>query len=369
MKKRIINFLLILIMTVSLSGCGIFDTVGGLVDDKGTSFSDFNDLESGNAYVWHHEGAKIKDDLKSAADKDIFFTCITGDYNFKNKELEEVTEYPRSIWIDSDTDIQIPTVTSSDCLVYVSSAEVPDSIVFERFADYGYTIGVSNMQADLGGHYFLVYADTDEDDYKYYIDTKSDAANLTDLEIIKKLYLNKAGSVKVDKNTVSDGGTVIGLKKNKSYACEFYTGTYYQDYTLKANIHSFGSMERFVSYDYEFMHSNFIVIQIPEYFKSGYYFVNGVGLFRYVSDEDAAKYNGEAYDESIDWNDPIILYHEDGTVRYDPSDPDSVKVVDDISDPGDEGDVNIDVSAPVNNTEKIDGSGENRKNRRQQDNE
>lgn len=132
MKKKIFSVLFLSMFAVSLSGCGFFDTVGGLANGKDTSFSDVNDLESGKAYVWHHEGADIKDDLKSKADKDVFFTCIRGDYNFKNKELEEVTEYPRSIWIDSDTDSQIPTVTSSDCLVYVSSTEVTDSIVFER---------------------------------------------------------------------------------------------------------------------------------------------------------------------------------------------------------------------------------------------
>jgi hypothetical protein len=357
MKKKLFSVFMLTLMAVSLGGCGFFDTLGGLSSGKATSFSSVNDLESGKAYVWHHDGADIKDDLSSDVGKDVFFTCITGDYNFKNKELEEVTEYPRSIWVDSDTDGNIPTVTSSDCLVYVSSTEVPSSIVFERFADYGYTIGVSNMQADQGGHYYLVYADVDEDDYKYYIDTRSDAAQLTSIDIITRLYLDKVGNTKVDEKNVSDGGTVLGLKKDKTYTCEFYTGTYYQDYNLKANIHSFGSLERFVSYDYEFMHSNFIVIQIPEYFKSGYYFVNGVGLFRYVSDADAKKYNGEAYDAAIDWNDPIILYNEDGTVKYDPSDPDRMPSIDESSDPGDTGDVNIGVSLPVDSTETIIDSG------------
>ena len=116
---------------------------------------------------------------------------------------------------------------------------------------------------------------------------------------------------------------------------------YYQDFNLTANIHCFGSMERFVNYDYEFMHSNFIVIEIPEYFKSGYYFVNGVGLFRYVADSDVSKYNGKAYDASIDWNDPIILYDDDGVVIYDPSDPDfeekqKQKEIEEKSDKGDE---------------------------------
>lgn len=72
------------------------------------------------------------------------------------------------------------------------------------------------------------------------------------------------------------------------------------------------------------MHSNFIVISIPDYFKSGYYFVNGVGLFRYVAEEDEGIYNGEAYDEAIDWNDPIVVYNENGEVIEDPSDPDFV---------------------------------------------
>ena len=155
----------------------------------------------------------------------------------------------------------------------------------------------------------------------------------------------------MNKDTVSDGGTVIKLKKDKTYTCEFYTGTFYQDFNLQANIHSFGSFERFVSYDYEFMHSNFIAVKIPDYFVSGYYFVNGVGLFRYVSDSDAGKYNGEAYDENINWNEPMILYNEDGTVLFDPSDPDRFeKDIDDMSDPGDEGDVDINV--PINIEEK-----------------
>lgn len=68
--------------------------------------------------------------------------------------------------------------------------------------------------------------------------------------------------------------------------------------------------------------------------------MNGVGLFRYVSDEDSYVYNGKPYDEAVDWNDPIILYNEDGTVKYNPSDPDFAEKqkekIEETSDPGDE---------------------------------
>ena len=332
--KRGIIVMLMLAMTISLTGCGLFQTMLGMSDGKPTSFQSPNELESGKAYVWHHEGASIEEDLEKGAEENIFFTCISGEYNFKGNELSDASLYPRSIWIDSTKDNSIPTVTSKDKLIYVSKTEVPESIVFERFADYGYTIGISNMMPDSGGHYYIEYAASDEEDYKFYIDMKSDASQLTELEVITKLYLDKVGKIKVNEESVSAGGTVLGLTKDKQYVCEFYTGTYFQDFLLTANVHSFGSMERFVSYNYEFMHSTFIVIEIPEYFKSGYYFVNGVGLFRYVADSDAKTYNGEAYDEAINWNDPIIIYDENGEVIYDPSRPEYYEDKYSESDPG-----------------------------------
>ena len=327
-------------------GIDLLVTVSGEAEKQPNTVSAVNDLKSGKAYVWHHEGGDVEEDLRKGAGENVFFTCITGDINFKGEELGEEIEYPRSIWIDSDTDDQIPTVVSGDKLIYVSSTEVPQEIVFERFADYGYSIGISNMEADLGGHYYLTFADVDEDDYKYFIDMNSDASQLAELTAITRLYLDKVGDIKVDEESVSDGGTVLSLMKDKVYTCEFYTGTYYQDFNLTANIHCFGSMERFVSYDYEFMHSNFIVIDIPEYLKSGYYFINGVGLFRYVTDEDAAAYNGKAYDESIDWNDPIILYDEDGVVIYDPSDLDfeETKRQQEIEENSDKGDEDFEIT-------------------------
>ena len=320
--KKITAVILLAVSVISLGGCGAFETLGGINSDKPTSFKNVEELESGKSYVWKNANTA---DLNKASETEQFFTCITGDISFKGQEKAEVYEYPRSIWVGEAEDDLIPTVTSKDKLLYVSDTQVPESIVFERFADYGYSIGVSNLICDEGDHYYISYAEMDEDDYKYYIDMESDAAEVAQFDTITRLYLDKVGDVKVNKESVSDGGTITGLEKGKSYICEFYTGTYYQDFKLCANIHSFGTLERFVSYDFEFLHSNCIAIEIPDYFKSGYYFVNGVGLFRYVAEEDESSYNGKAYDKNIDWNDPIIIYDEEGFVVYDPSDPDSVE--------------------------------------------
>ena len=63
--------------------------------------------------------------------------------------------------------------------------------------------------------------------------------------------------------------------------------------------------EFFLWKDYRFLHSNIIEIGIPDYIKSGYYLINGAGLFRYVAKGDTLESTTE---------EPIILYDEDGNM-------------------------------------------------------
>lgn len=339
--KRILAAGLMVALAVSLSGCGLFETLEGQKEERPKAYANVYELSSGKAYVWNNpKETDIRKDLgQDREGEEVFFTCPTGDINFKGDELSDIDQYPRSIWIPSNQDEEIPTVTSNNALIYISDTTVPEEIIFERFADYGYSIGISNMVADGGGHYYIPYAETNEDDYKYYVDQKSEATQVTEFDTIARLYLDKVGDMEVEEESVSDGGTVLSLTKDESYTCEFYTGTFYQDFRLTANIHSFGSLERFVCHDYEFLHANCIKIEIPEWFKSGYYFVQGVGLFRYVSEEDMANYNGLAYDPDINWNDPIKQYDEYGVCIFDPSlaidaTDTATKDIEDISDPG-----------------------------------
>lgn len=319
MKKIVIMALGIFALT-NLTGCGLFATFKNKKETEIYSYQKAEDLKDNRVYVWKNSGTEdlrkyVDDDFKT----DTFFLCPKGTINFEDEELSETGINPRSIWIDLEEDEKIPTLTKNDTLLYVSEDDIPKEIVFERFGDYGYSIGVSNLQDDGGNHYYLTYSDVDEKQYRYYVDTSSSAKDILQFEGLKRLFLDQVGDVKVNSESISKGGTVMGLKKGESYVCEFYTGTYYQDFKLIADVHTFGHMERFVSNDYMFLHSNCIAITIPDYFKTGYYYVNGIGLVRYLSEEDEGKYNGEPYDEKINWNDPIIIYDEHGFVVSDPS--------------------------------------------------
>ena len=172
------------------------------------------------------------------------------------------------------------------------------------------------MIGDDSGHYHI--SNEDGKGFNGYVCRDSDANQLNEnFSAVSNLFLDKIGGTKIREDNVSDDGTVNNLVKNKEYICEWYTGTIYQDFEMTANVHTLGLMESFTTYDYEFLHSNCIEIPIPNWFKTGYYYVDGIGMFRYVSKNDEALYNG--YDENINWNDPIILYDENDNLIYNPS--------------------------------------------------
>lgn len=319
MKKKTLIFFLIVMGVIALlitfisTGVITFDTFGQN-NQTITEASSVDQLSNGCYYIWHNDKTDdIKNDLAGSSDGNVFKLCPSGAVNWSDDSFVNHT-----IWFTSANDVDIPTLYEGDKLLYISSTYVPyEGISWERFADYGYTIGVANMVGDESGHYRIV--NSDGDGYEGYVYPGSDANELNQYLTVSNLFLDKIGGKTIRDSSISDGGTVLNLTKDKNYVCEWYTGTYYQDFKMKADIHTFGHLEEFTTYNYEFLHSNCIEIQIPDWLKTGYYYVDGIGLFRYVTAEDRYYYNDKPYDADIDWNDPIILYDQDGNMIYNPS--------------------------------------------------
>lgn len=273
-----------------------------------------DDLQDNCYYVWHNDNqSDIAKDLRGTTQEGVFKLCPVGLTNWKDNE-----NIRHTIWFDTRNDGDIPTLYTGDELIYISGTDIPyEGIEWERFADYGYTIGVANLEGDQSGHYRII--NSTEDGYTYYVNPESDAAQLMQFVNTSELFIDKIGSVCVRDDFVSAGGTLLGLDKDTKYVCEWYMGTYYQDFEMTADTHVFCHLEKFTTYQYEFLHSNCISITIPKWLKTGYYYVSGLGFFRYVSKDDIYRYNGKAYDAGIDWNNPMILYDENGSLEYDPS--------------------------------------------------
>lgn len=319
MKKKTLLILLIVLGTAifffMLIYMGVIDLYTlGQSNQTIRETSSVYDLTDGCFYVWHNDNTDdIFDDLKGAVDTEVFTLCPAGDINWDTDSFINHT-----VWFTSTNDSEIPTIYPGDKLLYVSSTLVPyEGIEWERYADYGYTIGVANMIGDNSGHYRII--NTDGDGYEGYVYPGSDVNVLNKYVGVSYMFLDKVSGNSIRESSISEGGTVLNLLKDHEYVCEWYTGTNYQDYKMKANIHTFGLLEEFTTYDYEFLHSNCIEIVIPDWFRTGYYYINGSGIFRYVSADDVPYYNGTAYDEEIEWNTRIILYDENGNVIYNPA--------------------------------------------------
>lgn len=306
MKKKYIILILVvaaIITFIAFAASGGLPTINNMGEDTtGNKITDASKLQDGCYYVYH---------------EDAFYLCPVGDKNWSKKD----TTYAHTLWFTSDNDKDIPTLYPGDQLIYVSSTDVPYSgIAWEHYADYGYSIGIANMIEDKSGHYRITNSSTDGSNagFSCFIYDKSDANALSEFAT-NDLFLNKLGNVAIREDSVSASGVVANLEKNKKYVCEWYTGTYYQDFEMTANIRPFVAFETFTTYNYEFLHSNCISIEIPSWFKTGYYYVQDLGLFRYVSEEDAGDYNGEPFDEDLDWNQSVKEYNEEGVVIFDPT--------------------------------------------------
>lgn len=274
---------------------------------------------------WVTDTNELIDERFYVFDGKTYFLCPKGDINWGKNSFVNHT-----IWFTSSNDDLIPTFYPGDKLLYISKKNVPfKGLKWERFADYGYTIGVANLEGDQSGHYHIV---SNGDEYKGYVYKLSDANSLNDYSRFENLFLDKVGDVPVRDISVSKGGTVLNLDKDKEYVCEWYTGTYFQDFKMLANVHTFGILESFETFNYEFLHSNIIEIEIPSYLKSGYYYIDEICFFRFVEKKDVSLYNGQAYDPYIKWNDPIIIYDSEGHLLYDPTT--GIDNRDDLSDSG-----------------------------------
>lgn len=335
MKKVLIIFIGIMVVftifyALYSSGVISFETAEDMESNKSDILITIDDLENDRFYVWHDTQYSLEQDLSGTSDPSVFTICPEGTNNWdKNKSVN------RTIWFSSGEDEKIPTLYPGDELIYVSQTSVPGesesalengNIKWERFADYGYSIGVTNLTADKSGHYYISY-DSDAG-YAGYINELTDARDVAEFKNFagSKIYLDKVGDVDVREGLVSDGGTILSLNQDNEYLCKWYKGTYVSDFKLTANVHVFCSMESFSTVEWEFVSNDSnlnhirscITITIPEELKTGYYYISELGFFRYVNMDDISLYNGKPYDPTVNWNDPIILYDVHGQVMYNP---------------------------------------------------
>ena len=286
-RKSVLSVLMAATLgAAALSGCGAFVRESAIekpVKTEAKLITNVSDLQDGSFYVYH-DGA--------------FQALYANNATFELGRAEPYEQSNRTLFYNEDWAL-VPTMYEDDTLVYCTTSDLSEDFVLERFEYVGGTMGIANLAQTKTGRYALkLEADTKN------VDPNSDAGRLQKLGE-RTVIIDRIGGKQLRSGNISKGGCVIGLKYGDTYETEVYVGTALQSYKLKADTYALTQMEAVTLNDYAFLRSRIAKISIPQYMNSGYYFINGFGLFRYVK--------GDSYSAATDFNIPNVIPSQDKT--------------------------------------------------------
>lgn len=314
--------ILIVSQCITLTGCSITKNKKSVIDEALVSTCDSSKLYSGQYYVWHDESqTSLERDINTDLSKFKSYTYDIFRPVYKETDINKNTteeESDRILWMTDDNESKIPTLYKGDELIFYSNSTLPTSYKLERFYDHGYSIGIYGLTERIkgSGQYVLDVNNT------VGVKKNSTAAKVANYLTKDDSFVSIAnvGDIKITSKDISKSGTIKGLIHGSQYNVDVYTGTYRHSIKMTADTRIFSSYELFklTANAYDFVGNGVIKINLPDYLKSGYYCINGAGLFRYVAD-------GTSYDDSTNFNDPIVIKDDNGKIIYDPRTTEKVK--------------------------------------------
>ena len=275
--KRVGECLLICFIALNLAACGSDKEKEAETSMTGNIpiIEDMEDLERGNIYI-ETEGGYAKPYISN--------TSYNSTSDYKSSDTSKVAWFTEEEWEN------IPTLYKGDYVILRTNTEFSEDFYFNRFVDIGYSVGLSNLEETKTGRYKF---DTTSDSGQ--INPSSDANELLSLGN-ETVTIDAIGGAPVRNTNISGCKSITGLEKDKVYSADIYVGTELQSFDLTADTRILYNSQVNVVNDYEFIQAEIIKIQVPDWFNSGYYSVNGSGIFRYVAGTDI--------DSVKDWNYP-----------------------------------------------------------------
>ena len=255
MRERAAAIILAVCMAAAMTGCSVFNRTHG-----------YNDREY-------------------RADR-----LYLGETSFGGRPVAPSASVKRVAWFGKDAD-RIPTMYRGESIAYRSSAEFSENFHIERFEDTGYTIGICGMKESGTGRYKF---STNPENMQ--IDMNASTGVLYRLGD-HTATMDRIGDIELRKGNISRAGTVVGLERGKTYATEVYIGTDVNKYSFVADVRAFVSSDVCTLNDYSYTQGNTVSIAFPDWFHSGYYFVGGYGIVRYVASD-------REFSENMDMNIP-----------------------------------------------------------------
>lgn len=267
--KMGLQCMLLTVSCVFLSGCGKKEAPKP-VDEVLTAVM-MTDLQPGHFYVKAGDSFYLlpTEDQNYDITKEIFSTDDTKN-GMINPEENRLINFTHK-------DLAIPTLYKNDQLVYVSDGTI-STFIWERFKDYGYSIGLSGLKLTGSGKIKSQ-------------ETTTAAVGSTVESAIAALAIPEGADITVDKingttlssQYINDGGIITGMSRDAAANVDFYIGTQHTPVSISADTKYYKSFELYSTDKYALSTDGYAIVEIPSYLRSGYYLINETGFVKYLN--------------------------------------------------------------------------------------
>lgn len=261
----------VLLLATGLAGCG---------GNNNKALTNPSQLVAGKIYVEH------TDENGEHTYEPLYFPSKgTADNSQVDKPDDE-----RMFFLTDEMMDKIPTFSAvSDKLVAKHSKDFIETQTFERYEYMGYSLGMQGLQSLESGRLKVSLKDEDNnycpgsDVENTLSKMKNTDSEYVTLDSIGGTLLRTIDADGKSTDILTRAGTIKGLMAHQPYQCDIYTGTEYTSCRFLADYQILCSMDVTTSLDYMFDSVESLMdINVPSFFHTGFYLVDGVGLMRYV---------------------------------------------------------------------------------------
>lgn len=196
----------------------------------------------------------------------------------------------------------VPTLYRSEILAIPSQKLDVANVELVRYKEVGYSLGFYGLQMDEDGY---LVGKLKENVYK-----NSRAYSVIEDGKSNDFRIVSINDEPVSTAMLSDAGVFNCLEESGTYEVAYYAGTYYTTNTIPADTFTLEEYEYYTLSDTSDTKNGYISFKMPDDAVSGWYYIKGGGLFRYIAAEKGIDI------ATVDMNAPYYLSIEERQAAY-----------------------------------------------------
>jgi len=186
----------------------------------------------------------------------------------------------------------VPTLYKGEIIALATKNTTFNKVEVVRYETIGYTLGMFGMKKneDTGTLDLSTDQNLAEDSNAY--------KTLMKKTYSSSLQLVSINNQPISENMINDTGIFSCLEENGIYTLKYYSGTKLTSTQLQADMFALQEYEYYEICEAENTSNGYFALSLPDDAKSGYYYIEGAGMFKYIADKKGTN------ELDISMNDP-----------------------------------------------------------------